>query len=91
MVWFSPALHGSERNVLALEKIGHSRWVDQVLLREHTSGQYLCRIALQHRHHRLRQDLAMVQRFRHLVHCGAGKFATCINGTLVRMEPRERR
>jgi hypothetical protein len=38
----------------------------------------------------LRQDLAMVQRFRHLVHCGAGKFATCINGTLVRMEPCER-
>ena len=60
MVWFNPALQGSERNVLALEKIGHSRWVDQVLLREHSCGQTFWRVVFHYWYYRLRQYGAMV-------------------------------
>lgn len=58
-----------------------------MLLREHACGQPLGGVAGQHRHHGLVQDLAVVQLGRDLVHGGAGKAATGIDGPLVRVEP----
>ena len=63
----------------------------QVLLLKHARSQRLGAVAGQHRHHRLRQNLPVVQLGRDLVHCGTGLQATGINRTLVRVEPGESR
>ena len=73
------------------QQVAHGLRIEQVLLLEHARGQRLGAVAGQHRHHRLRQNLPVVQLGRDLVHCGTGHLATRINRTLVRVETGESR
>ena len=56
-----------------------------MLLRQHPRGQQVWRVALQHRHHRLRQYRAVIQRWRDLMNRGPGDSAARVNRSLVRV------
>jgi uncharacterized protein YceH (UPF0502 family) len=62
-----------------------------VFLRQDAGGQCVCGVTGQHRHHGLRQNSAMVQLRRHLVHRRARHLAPCVNGALVGMHAGKRR
>ena len=62
-----------------------------MLLHQYPRSQAVRRVVGQHRHHRLRQNRAVVQFGRHLVYRYPGNFAACVNRPLVGMQTRKSR
>ena len=62
-----------------------------MLLRLHARCECGGTVPRQHGHHRLRKNGPVVKLNRDLVHGGAHKLATGIDGALVRIEPRKSR
>lgn len=69
-------------NALRLSRDDMQRWA-KIL------GKRSGAVARQHWHHRLREDGAVVKLDGDLMHGGAGKLTTCIDGALMRVKPRK--